>query len=77
LKSTLIKLRIFAFVEDAKGLPSFYWDVMQNPSNPPTSIDQWVATHGIALVVNRVDGRDQGTRDRSTALLEWLLGNLS
>jgi len=37
-------------------LNTVYWDVMQNPSNPPTTIDQWVATHGIALVVNRVDG---------------------
>src|SRR5271169_852185 len=36
-------------------LNTVYWDVMQN-SNPPTTIDQWVATHGIALVVNRVDG---------------------
>jgi hypothetical protein len=37
-------------------LNTVYWDVMQNPSNPPTTIDNWVATHGIALVVNRVDG---------------------
>jgi hypothetical protein len=37
-------------------LHTVYWDVMQTPSNPPTTIDQWVFTHGIALVVNRVDG---------------------
>ena len=37
-------------------LNTVYWDVMQTPSNPPTTIDQWVATHGIAMVVNRVDG---------------------
>ena len=37
-------------------LNTVYWDVMQTPSNPPTPIDNWVATHGIALVVNRVDG---------------------
>ena len=37
-------------------LNTVYWDVMQNPSNPPTTIDQWVTAHGIALVVNRVDG---------------------
>jgi hypothetical protein len=37
-------------------LHTVYWDVMQTPSIPPTTIDQWVSTHGIALVVNRVDG---------------------
>jgi hypothetical protein len=37
-------------------LHTVYWDVMGNPSNPPTPIDNWVSTHGIALVVNRVDG---------------------
>jgi pectate lyase-like protein len=37
-------------------LSTVYWDVMQTPQNPPTTIDQWVSTHGIALVVNRVDG---------------------
>ena len=36
-------------------LNTVYWDVMQNPSNPPTTIDNWVASHGIALVVNRAD----------------------
>lgn len=36
-------------------LNTVYWDVMQNPSNPPTTIDNWVVSHGIALVVNRVD----------------------
>src|SRR5271169_394593 len=36
-------------------LHTIYWDVMANVS-PPTAIDNWVATHGIALVVNRVDG---------------------
>lgn len=36
-------------------LNTIYWDVMQNTS-PPSTIDNWVATHGIALVVNRVDG---------------------
>jgi hypothetical protein len=36
-------------------LNTVYWDVMQNPSTPPTTIDNWVASHGIALVVNRVD----------------------
>lgn len=37
-------------------LHTVYWDVMGNPSNPPTPIDNWVSTHGIALVVNRADG---------------------
>lgn len=37
-------------------LHTVYWDVMGNPSSPPTPIDNWVSTHGIALVVNRVDG---------------------
>jgi Pectate lyase superfamily protein len=36
-------------------LSSVFWDVMGNPSNPPTTIDNWVLNHGIALVVNRVD----------------------
>ena len=36
-------------------LNTVYWDVMQNPSNPPTTIDNWVANHGIAVVVNRAD----------------------
>jgi len=36
-------------------LNTVYWDVMQNPSNPPTTIDNWVSSHGIALVVNRAD----------------------
>lgn len=36
-------------------LNTVYWDVMQNPQNPPTAIDNWVANHGIALVVNRAD----------------------
>jgi len=36
-------------------LNTVYWDVMQNPSNPPTTIDNWVVSHGIALVVNRAD----------------------
>jgi hypothetical protein len=36
-------------------LSTIYWDVMANAS-PPTTIDQWVSAHGIALVVNRVDG---------------------
>jgi hypothetical protein len=37
-------------------LHTVYWDVMGNPSSPPTTIDNWVTAHGIALVVNRVDG---------------------
>jgi len=37
-------------------LYSVFWDVMQNVNNPPTTIDNWVMSHGIALVVNRVDG---------------------
>jgi hypothetical protein len=36
-------------------LHTVYWDVFTNVP-PPTTIDNWVATHGIALVVNRVDG---------------------
>ncbi|HET6177296.1 MAG TPA: glycosyl hydrolase family 28-related protein [Candidatus Sulfotelmatobacter sp.] len=36
-------------------LNTVYWDVMQNPQNPPSTIDNWVANHGIALVVNRAD----------------------
>jgi len=36
-------------------LITVFWDVMGNPSNPPTTIDNWVTSHGIALVVNRVD----------------------
>lgn len=36
-------------------LNTVFWDVMGNPSNPPTTIDNWVLNHGIALVVNRVD----------------------
>lgn len=31
-----------------------FWDVMQNPSYPNT-IDTWVQSHSIALVVNRAD----------------------
>jgi Pectate lyase superfamily protein len=37
-------------------LHTVYWDVMGTPSTPPTPIDNWVTTHGIAVVVNRVDG---------------------
>jgi hypothetical protein len=36
-------------------LHTVYWDVMQN-INPPSNIDNWVLSHSIALVVNRVDG---------------------
>ena len=36
-------------------LHTVYWDVMQNV-NPPSNIDNWVLSHSIALVVNRVDG---------------------
>ncbi len=36
-------------------LTTVFWDVMGNPSNPPTTIDNWVMSHGIALVVNRAD----------------------
>ena len=36
-------------------LNTVYWDVMGNQSTPPTTIDNWVASHGIALVVNRAD----------------------
>jgi hypothetical protein len=36
-------------------LHSVYWDIMQRAS-PPTTIDNWVMSHGTALVVNRVDG---------------------
>lgn len=36
-------------------LSTVFWDVMGNPSSPPTTIDNWVMSHGIALVVNRVD----------------------
>jgi hypothetical protein len=36
-------------------LHTVYWDIFQN-LNPPTTIDNWVMSHGIALVVNRVDG---------------------
>lgn len=35
-------------------LNQVFWDVMQNPAYP-TTIDTWVQSHGIALVVNRVD----------------------
>ena len=34
---------------------SVSWDTLENASNP-TTIDNWVASNGIALVVNRVDG---------------------
>ena len=37
-------------------LHSVFWDVMLIPPSYPTTIDAWVLTHGIALVVNRVDG---------------------
>jgi hypothetical protein len=36
-------------------LSTVFWDVMGNPSSPPTTIDNWVISHGIALVVNRAD----------------------
>jgi hypothetical protein len=36
-------------------LHTVYWDIFQNLT-PPTPIDNWVTSHGIALVVNRVDG---------------------
>jgi Pectate lyase superfamily protein len=36
-------------------LNTVFWDVMGNPSTPPTTIDNWVINHGIALVVNRAD----------------------
>ena len=36
-------------------LHTVYWDVIANVS-PPTTIDNWVLNHSIALVVNRVDG---------------------
>ena len=35
-------------------LNQVFWDVMLNPSYP-TTIDTWVQSHGIALVVNRAD----------------------
>jgi hypothetical protein len=36
-------------------LHTVYWDVMANVNTPTTTIDNWVAAHGIALVVNRAD----------------------
>ena len=36
-------------------LHSVYWDIVENVPFPST-IDAWVLSHGIALVVNRVDG---------------------
>jgi hypothetical protein len=36
-------------------LHTVYWDVMANVNSPTTTIDNWVAAHGIALVVNRAD----------------------
>jgi hypothetical protein len=36
-------------------LNTVYWDIMQNAPVPST-LDSWVTAHGIALVVNRVDG---------------------
>lgn len=37
-------------------LHSVFWDAWQGPF--PTTIDNWVTSHGIALVVNRVDSLD-------------------
>ena len=37
-------------------LHSVFWDAWQGPF--PTTIDNWVTRHGIALVVNRVDSLD-------------------
>lgn len=37
-------------------LHTVYWDIMQNAPTIPSTIDQWVNTHSIALVVNRADG---------------------
>jgi len=52
-------------------LHTVYWDVVQNLS-PPTPIDNWVMSYGIALVVNRADGlevHDFNVFFRSTGML--------
>jgi Pectate lyase superfamily protein len=37
-------------------LNQVYWDLAQPPGTYPTPIDTWVLSHGVALVVKRVDG---------------------
>src|SRR4029077_8246173 len=37
-------------------LNQVYWDLAQPQGTYPTPIDTWVLSHGVALVVNRVDG---------------------